>query len=157
MAKTKKRIDNGLTLLDFLRNLQAREAAPENTEGTLDVRRQVRQAVSAAIKGCTLSRYEIAGRMSHLLGVDVSKTIIDTWTAESKEGHRIPAEYLPAFCQVTGDLGVLRVVAEKAGLFALPGPDALRSEIQRLDEQARKIKREKQKRMLFLKEMETKR
>ena len=107
-----------------------------------------------AIKGCSLSRWEIAGKMSHLLGAEVSKFSLDAWTAESKEGHRMPAEYLPAFCQVTGDQGPLRILAEVAGLYALPGPDALRSEIRKLEEDSKRINQERRKRELFLKEME---
>lgn len=92
--------------------------------------------------------------MSHLLGCEITKFMLDAWTAESKDGHRFPAEYLPAFCQVTGDREALTALAEAAGLFAMPGPDALRSEIQKLDEEAKRINSEKRKRLQFLKEME---
>jgi len=40
------------------------------------------------------------------------------------------------------------------GRFSMPGPDALRSEIQKWAEQERKARAEKRKRELFLKEME---
>jgi hypothetical protein len=61
---------------------------------------------------------------------------------------------MPAFCRATGDNRPLRLLAEMAGLFALPGPDALRSEIRRLEEDAKQINAERRKRELFLKEME---
>ena len=41
--------------------------------------------------------------MSDLVGREVSKTMLDAYTSESKEGHRLPAELLPAFCEATGD------------------------------------------------------
>lgn len=123
-------------------------------EGAANVGGGLRLALVEAIKGCPLSRWEIAGQMSHLLGQDVSKYSLDAWTAESKDGHRMPAEYLPAFCLATGDNRPLRLLAEMAGLFALPGPDALRSEIRRLEEDAKQINAERRKRELFLKEME---
>ena len=66
----------------------------------------------------------------------------------------MPGEYLPAFCLVTADHGPLRVLAETAGLFALPGPDALRSEIKRLEEDVKRINAERRKREMFLREME---
>ncbi len=50
----------------------------------------------------------------------------------------------------------MQVLNEIAGLFALPGADALRAEIQRLDEEERRIKAEKRKRSLFLNEIEGK-
>jgi len=39
-------------------------------------------------------------------------------------------------------------------VFVLPGPEALRAEIQRIDEEIVGKQTEKRKRMLFLKEME---
>lgn len=155
MAKKAKKIDTApgqLSLLDLLDGLRQSERQP-SSEGTLNVREHLRAAINEALKGCPLSRWEVAGKMSHLLGIEISKFMLDAWTAESKEGHRFPAEYLPAFCEVTGDRRPLSILASKAGLFALPGPDALRAEIQKLDEQTKKLQREKQKRLLFLKEM----
>lgn len=156
MSNKRKRIDNPKqqSLFDLLVETQAQIAFAENDEGSLDLRDPLRKCICMAIKQCSLSRYEIAGKISHLLGVDVSKTTIDAWTAESKEGHRMPAEYLPAFCAVTGDLTPIRIIAELAGMFALPGPDALRSEIRKLEEESKRILDEKKKRILFLKEME---
>lgn len=158
MTKKSKKIDvapGQMSLLDLLTQAQeATRTKPTGEEGAANVRERLRLAMCAAIKGCPLSRWEIAGRMSHLLGQEISKYQIDAWTAESKDGHRMPGEYLPAFCLVTADHGPLRILAETAGLFALPGPDALRSEIKRLEEEAKKINFERRKRELFLKEME---
>ena len=158
MAKGSKKIDSApgqMSLLDLLTQVQeATRREPSSEEGVANVRERLRLALCTAIKQCPLSRWEIAGRMSHLLGQEISKYQIDTWTAESKDGHRLPGEYLPAFCLVTADHGPLRVLAETAGLFALPGPDALRSEIRRLEEESRRINQERRKRELFLKEME---
>jgi hypothetical protein len=158
MPRRSKKIDNGkqLSLFEALTLAQNTASAEHPEEGEANIREPLRRAVVAAIKQCSLSRWEIAGKMSHLLGVEVTKFQLDAWTAESKEMHRVPAEYLPAFCMVTRDHGPLRLMAEAAGLFALPGPDALRAEIQRLDEQERKIKAEKRKRSLFLNELEGK-
>ncbi|MHB1183360.1 MAG: hypothetical protein ACYC4A_01490 [Desulfobulbia bacterium] len=157
MAKKSKKIDvapGQMSLLDLLTQVQEATRREPSGEGAANVRERLRLAMCAAIKSCPLSRWEIAGRMSHLLGQEISKYQIDAWTAESKDGHRMPAEHLPAFCLVTADHGPLRILAETAGLFALPGPDALRSEIRRLQEEAKKINQERRKRELFLKEME---
>jgi hypothetical protein len=40
------------------------------------------------------------------------------------------------------------------GVFILPGPEALRAEIQRIEEDINKKQTEKRKRLVFLKEME---
>jgi hypothetical protein len=92
--------------------------------------------------------------MSELLNQEISKYMLDTWTAESKEYHRFPAEYLPAFCATVGSVEPLQVLAEKAGVFVLQGPEALRSEIRRLEEEIKRLQKEKQKRQVFLQEAE---
>ncbi len=157
MTKAKKKIDtknSQMSLFDLLTQLQDEVKQDPADEGAANVRERLRLAMCAAIKQCPWSRWEIAGKMSHLLGQEISKYSLDAWTAESKDGHRLPAEYLPAFCQVTGDNGPLQMLAETAGLFALPGPDALRCEIRKLEEDSRRINQERRKRELFLKEME---
>ncbi len=162
MARGQKRIDEPIpgqrSLFDYLKDAaQAPAVVPKSVTGTMDVQSRLRESLNLAIKGCNLSRWEIAGQLSDLLDREVSKAMLDAWTAESKEGHRFPAEFLPAFCMVTGSREPLSLLAEKAGLFALPGPEALRAEIQKLDEEAKKLSAEKRKRVLFLQEMEAKR
>jgi len=155
MSKRKKRIDKRqMSLFDVLQQCAASEANKEITEGDLDIANRLRLVLIRAIKESPLSRHQIAGEMSHLLGHEVSKTTIDSWTAESKERHRIPAEYLPAFCRVTGDREPIRLLAEHGDMFAMPGPEALRAEIQKFTEQESKARAEKRKRLRFLEEME---
>ena len=142
-----------VNLFEFIM-AQSEKARPTEDEGSLNVRERLRLSLCKAIKECPLSRWELAGKMSHLVGAEITKYMIDAWTAESKDGHRMPAEYLPAFCQASGSKEALQILAESAGLFALPGPDALRSEIRKLDEKLKDLKSEKRKRELFLTEME---
>ena len=156
MSKRKTKIDKRqMSLFDVLTRIQV-EAAEEAVQdvGVLNIAEELRLSLIKAIRNCRLSRHQIAGEMSHLVGCEVSKTTIDTWTAESKERHRIPAAYLPAFCKATGDLDPIRIRAECGGMFAMPGPEALRAEIQKYDEQERKARAEKRKRMKYLEDME---
>ena len=157
MPKRKPKIDSRqMSLFDIVR--QASEAPKAQAqEGELDIANVLGLSLVEAIRNCPLSRHQIAGEMSHLLGVEVTKTTIDTWTAESKERHRIPAEYLPAFCRATGSREPIRLLAERGDMFAMPGPEALRAEIQRLTEEEAKARAEKRKRIRFLEEMEDKR
>lgn len=155
MTNIRKRLDNSpiqRNLLEYIRQL--RELDKKSTEGTLNIREQLRVSLCEAIKQSPLSRHQIAGEMSHLLGVEITKTMIDSWTAESKVLNRIPGEYVPAFCKVTESRGPLSIINEAAGSFVLPGPDALRSEIQKWAEREKKARAEKRKRELFLKEIE---
>ena len=144
-----------MNLFDVLKRIQDEKVEELTVDvGALNIAEKLRLSLIRAIKDCHLSRHQIAGEMSHLLGYEVSKTTIDTWTAESKEQHRIPAEYLPAFCKTTGDLEPIRILAECGGMFAMPGPEALRAEIQKYDEQERKARAEKRKRLKYLEDME---
>jgi len=154
MTKGRKRLDvpRQLNLFDYL--LEMHRKAEGSPEGALNVKERLRCALNAALKRSPLSRHQVAGEMSHLLGVEVTKTTIDAWTAESKDGHRIPAEYLPAFCKVTGDYTPLMILEEISGRFSMPGPDALRSEIKRREEKLAAERAEIKKMTLFLKEME---
>ncbi len=155
MPKRKTKIDTRqMSLFDVLK--QVAESQPTQTrEGEMDIANSLRVALIEAIKTCPLSRHQIAGEMSHLLGVEVTKTTIDAWTAESKDRHRVPAEYLPAFCRATGSSEPIRLLVERGGMFAMPGPEALRAEIQKYDEQERKARAEKRKRLKYLEDMES--
>ena len=160
MTKNKLKSDSPkqLSLFDILiYEKETREKECSAEPGSLNMQRAVRLAMCEAIKLCPLSRYEIAARMSVLMDIEVSHYMLDSYTSESKEGHRMPAEFLPAFCKATGNVKPLQILAEAAGLFALPGPEALRAEIQKLDEDVKRIQLEKKKRELLLKELSDKR
>lgn len=154
MAKRKPNVDERqLSLLDLIKESEElRQHDPG--EGSMNIHSRFCHILTNAIKNSSYSRFEIAGRMSHLLGTEITKFMIDSWTSESKEGHRIPAEYLPAFCSATESREPIQILSELGGMFCLPGPEALRAEIHKLSEDEKKIRTEKRKREQFLKEME---
>jgi len=160
MTKSRKRFvgPGQMSLFDLL--IQEREQRAASAPARLNVVAALHAAIREAIRQAPKSRETIAEEMTALAGQPISVHQVNNWTADSHP-HRIPAELLPAFCQATGSIEPLRLLAEAAGgftlpgpEFTLPGPDALRAEIQKLDEEARHITREKRKRELFLKEME---
>ena len=114
--------------------------------GSMDIDTEIRAAISQDIKhahdstGRELSRYEVAARMSELTGIEITKSMLDNFSAESHEKHRFPCQFLPAFVITTGQRMAFEVLSRRSGLFALPGPEALRAEIQRLDEEIRRKK-----------------
>jgi hypothetical protein len=123
-------------------------------QGSLDIDSEFRASVSIDIKACPLSRPQIAARMSDFTGQEITDSMLYSWTAESKDHHRFPCQFLPAFVMATGGRRAFECLSRRSGLFALPGPEALRAEIHRLDEQIKGLQDEKQKRKLFLKEIE---
>ena len=150
MTKRGKKIvsdPNQMSLLDLL--TQERTERSENAPGRLCVNAKLQAAVKLAIKNAPKSRETIADEMSDLTGQTITVHQINNWTSENHP-HRIPAEFLPAFCQATGSTDPLRVLAEAAGLFALQAPDALRAEIQQYDEEESAARAEKRKRKLLL-------
>lgn len=154
MTKLKNSLDKAqLSLFDIIRNIQDGKPTPKPI-GSFNIDRQFREAISAALKQCPLSRYQVVARMSELTDTDITKTMLDSWTAESKEQHRFPAIFLPAFCEAVGCTEPLKMIGTLVGVFVLPGPEALRAEIQRMDEEINQKQADKRKRLIFLKEME---
>jgi hypothetical protein len=154
MAKLKQRIDTRqASLFDILKNYQE-ENIVSRPAGSFDIDRQLRAMLSEALKHCPLSRWQVAARMSELTGQEITKAMLDSWTAESKEDHRFPAIFLPAFCEATGCNEPLKMMGKLVGMFIMPGPEALRAEIRRYEEEIIKNQKEKRKRLLFLEEME---
>jgi hypothetical protein len=163
MSMTKK-IKNSSAQTSIFDWLQAAQiAATQNTShkpGSCDIDSELRAAVSQDLKhahnisGRELSRYEVAATMSELVGCEVTASMLYNWTADSHEKHNMPVKYLPAFVQSTGGRRAFEVLSHHAGLFALPGPDALRSEIRRIEEQIEKLHIEKGRRKTLLQEVE---
>lgn len=160
MTKLKPKIDDKqITIFEYLQKLSEQSQQTPSDAGQFKIISALRATLRAAIKSCPLSRHQIAGEMSHLVGEDITKEMINSWTRESDEingrpGRHTPAEYLPAFCHVTGCNEPLSILGRMVGLFVLPGPEALRSEIQRIDEQIKTAQSKKKKRLMFLREME---
>mgnify|MGYP000437705007 CR=1 FL=1 len=155
MAKIRHRVDkpNQLSLFEYVQR-RMEEQRRETVPGQLNIRNEIKGLVSKALKECPLSRYQVAARMSELLGVEISKAMLDAWSAESKEYHRFPAEFLPAFCEATGNREVLRFLVERAGAYLVPGPDVLRAEVKRIEEQIAELQEGRRRRLAFLREME---
>jgi hypothetical protein len=163
MSKRRKKIDNSnqrqLSLFDEIQRIQQDLAScrEKPTQGSLNITEKLRTAMVRAIRTSGKDRFQIAGEMSHLVGRQVTKMMLDSWTAESKPGNRPPADIMPAFCRATTSTEPIEVLNEPAGIFGLPGPDALRAEIQKYAEQEKKARAEKRKREAFLGEMERRR
>lgn len=152
------------TIFDWLKKAeeQTRQSLSPMQNGSLDIDSELRAAVTEDLKhaidlnsGREMSRYEVAARMSELVGDEITASMLYSWTADSKERHRFPCLYLPAFVLATGgQRRAFEVLSRRSGLFALPGREALRAEIQRIEEVIKKNKAEKHKRIIFLKEIE---
>lgn len=104
--------------------------------------------------GRELSRFDVASAMSNLLNYEVMKSTLDNWTSVSHDGRVPDAIELAAFVRATGQRRAIECVSRHAGIFALPGPDALRAEIRRREEIIERERREITKSKVLLKEVE---
>ncbi len=115
--------------------------APAPTGGSLDYSVELAHILSDALKKSPKSRYEVAARMSELVGQEITKSMLDSWTAESKPAWRFPFEYAAAFevaCDLTTCLQEL--LCRKRGSRILEGEEALLAELGRLDRDEQLVK-----------------
>ncbi len=102
-------------------------------EGSMDISLLLKDSLSRAMRNTDLSRWQIAARISELVGRTLSKEMLDAYVAESKEGHNFPAKYLPGFCIVCDTLEPLAVLAGAVGGSVLGPKDAEFVEIARME------------------------
>lgn len=101
--------------------------------GALDVGLPLRSLLSEQLKMTPHSRHQIAARMSELLGHEVTKHQLDSWTAESRDGWRFPLEYLPAL-EVALETHVITAwLADLRGARLAIGRDALKTQLGTLE------------------------
>jgi len=108
--------------------------APAPTGGSLDYANELRAELSAALKETPLSRYEVAARMSELTGHEITKTMLDSWTAESKSPWRFPFEYAAAFETACGTTRLQALFGRKRGSRVLVGEEVLFAELGRIEQ-----------------------
>jgi len=157
MSRRREKLDNRqISIFDYLRELE-RQTAEKAPEGQFACAERLRSAMRGAIKKSPLSVHQIAGEMSHACDTSITAEQIYSWTRRPESGpaRYVPAEYLPAFCHATESNAPLVVMGRLVGLFVMPGPEALRAEIQKLDERKRQTAAEIRRRRALLSEMES--
>ena len=127
---------NQLSFFDVLKDLR-----PKNTEfSSFNIDLIFRETLTEAIKGCPLSRIQIAMHISELIGREITKNMLDSWTAESREGvNNMPAVIVPAFGHVVGSVEPLRILADPNDCYVIQGSDALDLELKKIENQKQKL------------------
>ncbi|MDR1702482.1 MAG: hypothetical protein LBR56_06880 [Sporomusaceae bacterium] len=142
MAKLKQKIDKPMSkqmsIFDILEEVETRkEKGP--APGSLNIQQRIKETLSHALKNAPCKRWEIAGRMSEYTGVEITESMLNTWTAESKETHRFPMEYGPAFCWATGDYGIAELFSKVCGGSFIKSEEVILLELARIEEAKRKL------------------
>ena len=114
--------------------------APATTGGSLNFDHELRAVLSDELKRCPKDRYQVAAEMSRLLGREVSKHMLDAYTAESRDAYNFPLNYAAAFEVATDSFSLTELLAGKRGCMVLVGKDVLLAELGRLEKQKDEIK-----------------
>jgi hypothetical protein len=161
MTKSKKvlsQIEGQMSIFESITEAAAltRQTEEGGEPGALYILASVKAAIKDDIKhavderGRTLSRPQVAERMSRQLNVSIMDSTLYNWTC-MEHPHIMRVDYLPAFVIATGgQRRTFEVLSNKAGLYALPGKDALRAEIRQIDETIQRLHKEKRRRILYL-------
>lgn len=99
--------------------------------GSLACRIQIAALMSEALKG--YDRYIVAAEMSKLLGREISKHMLDAYTAESREEHIPPLDTAMAFDMATNGFSLINLYAKKIGAKIVVGREAIDAEIGKLE------------------------
>lgn len=108
-------------------------ATPRTIPGSQNISTEIRHLLSKVLKQCPKSRYEIAGRMSELLGIEISKHQLDSWTADSRDGWRFPLEYMTAFESSCDTYEITEYIAAQRGCSLNIGSETLTAKLGQLE------------------------
>jgi hypothetical protein len=156
MAKSRKKIGGGMatqpSLFDLIEEIAPEKfALPDYQPESKPLTLRIKEAIGEAIKNSGLKRYDIAGRMGEHLGTEITESMLNSYTAESKEGYRMPAEYMPIFCKITQDYAALEILVAAAGGRLVKSEEIYFLELGRLEQAEKSIQ---QKRAAIKKEFE---
>lgn len=84
------------------------------------IARLVSRALRDARDDKGVSRSEIAAAMSEDLGRPVSVAMLDKWSSEAAEEHRIPLEAFAALIRATGAMDLLGFLPSLFGFVVIP-------------------------------------
>lgn len=106
----------------------------------------IKKMAARDLKACQLSREQVALQLSARLGRRITLAQIDAITSETK-AHRMPAEWIPAWVEITGSKAILDLVCRHCGLWVVTDLDRNLAELalaglqqERLAEKVRTLK-----------------
>lgn len=145
MSKTRKQTDEKqASLFTYL------EPETPPSPGSMNISMRLRHAVSNAISKSGKSRIDICAEIYKLSGIEVPKSTLDGWSAESRDlsndsidfnGNKrwgISSDVVPAFCVSTGDWETLFIQVDACKYKAFKGKDVVRARIGLLKEEITK-------------------
>jgi len=128
----KRRIDDRQLSMDFESLFQI-PTVKEPSAGSMDYGSELRHLVSETLKACPKDRFAVASEMSRLTGREISKSMLDSWSAESRAEWRFPLEFAPAFEVATATYALTEFLARKCGRKVYAGADIYAAELGKLE------------------------
>jgi len=107
----------------------------DQAPGAYDYREVVSHLVSEVLAHADADRFEIAQRISQLTGREVSKWMLDAYSAESREAHNLPFWLVAAFEAACKTHQLTAWLADIRGGELLVGRESLEAELGRLERQ----------------------
>lgn len=101
--------------------------------------RETASAVASMLRREPRNRYDVAAAMSALVDEDVSKLMLDAYSSEARDGHRISFDRMLALIAATGRYDVLRALLRRIGCDLLVGEEVYLAEIGHLEARQRGI------------------
>ncbi len=101
--------------------------------------KEIRHLLSSALKQTSKSRYEVCARMSELIGCEISISMLNAWTAESREGWRFPFAYAIPFEIACETFCLTEFMARQRGCKVYAGDEVRQAEIGRLESQMEEL------------------
>ncbi|VVE35681.1 hypothetical protein [Pandoraea fibrosis] len=129
---------------DFTPDLFEVPRAPELLDASMAFRDEVAALANTVLSDAGASREIVAAEVSRLVGGEVTKHTLDSWTAASRTKHNIPFHLVPVVEAACKSHALSNWLAEKRGGRLLVGRDALTAELGKLertrDEAGKRIK-----------------
>ena len=107
--------------------------------GSMDFRATLSHLVSEMFRAAGKDRHTIAAMCSRLTGKDVSKYMLDGYTAESREEFNLPLWLVPALETACSAHDLTNWLAGVRGGRLLIGPEALAAELGRITRQKQEL------------------
>ena len=91
-------------------------------EGILNISAKFRESLSISIRQSDLTRYEISARASEYLGVDITKDMLDKYTAGDPR-YALKAEHLPGILAAVRSVDPARVLLAPLNHYVIDSSD----------------------------------
>lgn len=124
-----------MTLDELFEIPQPAQPAP----ASMDYDKEIRHLLSKALKETDKSRFEICARMSELIGHEITISMLNAWTAESREAWRFPHAYAVPFEIACNTFCLTEYQARKRGCKVYAGDEVRQAEIGRLESQMEEL------------------